>query len=42
MLGLDVDQDGTNSGMTHGTVLSVEVRRNERLTWVVVADSRHW
>ena len=26
----------------HGTVLSVEVRRNERLTWVVVADSRHW
>ena len=30
-LGLDFDQGGTNSVMTHVLVLGVQVRRNERL-----------
>jgi hypothetical protein len=28
--------------MTHIHVLSAEVRRNERLKWMVMANSRHW
>ena len=40
-LGLNFDQDGTNSAITHVMVLSAKVRRNEWLKQAIMIDSRH-
>ena len=39
---MNFDQAGTNNAMTHVMVVSVEVRRHERLKQAIMANSKHW
>ena len=41
-LGLNFDQTGVNSVVTHVLVLRANVRRNERFKWAIMVDYGHW